>query len=91
MQHGEVIYEQGDSNVPLLVVISGELEIVNPSSANDTIVMVCSPGQFTGEVNTLSGRRALFKSRASRDYEIIELDRQQLLALIQNDVDLGRY
>ena len=47
------------------------------------------PGQFTGEVNMLSGRRALVRSRATEAGEVIELDREHLLALVQTDSELG--
>jgi CRP-like cAMP-binding protein len=46
------------------VVISGELEVLRPSGVDETLVTVHAPGQLTGEVSTLSGRRALFRSRA---------------------------
>ena len=88
-QRGEVLYEQGERDVPFFVVISGELEIVQPSGASETIVTVVGPGQITGEVNTLSGRRTLFRNRATRDSELIEIDRQHMLALMQTDAELG--
>ena len=89
IQRGEVLYDQGDSAVPFFVVVSGELEIVRPSSTFETIVTVCGPGQFTGEVNTLLGRRALFRARATKPGELIELDCQRMLALVQTDAELG--
>ncbi len=88
-QRGEVLVEQGASAVPLFVVVSGELEVVRPSGVADTLVTVHGPGQFTGEVNTLSGRRTLFRTRVTKPGELIELDRQQMLALVQTDAELG--
>ena len=84
-----MLVEQGDSAVPFFVVISGELEVLRPSGADETVVTVHAPGQFTGEVSTLSGRRALFRLRAATAGEVIELDRQHLLALVQTDAELG--
>ena len=46
-------------------------------------------GEFTGESNMLSNRRSLVRARASLPGEVIELDREQLLALVQNDAELG--
>lgn len=54
---GEVLYEQGDIAVPFFVVVSGELEIMRPFGGAETLVTNHGPGQFTGEVNTISGRR----------------------------------
>ena len=89
IQPGEVLVEQGDSAVPFFVVVSGELEIVRPSCAGETLVTIHGPGQFTGEVNMLSGRRALARMRATKPGKVIELDRQHMMALIQTDAELG--
>lgn len=89
MQRGEVIVEQGDRNVPFFVVVSGEVEIVRPSSDVETLITTHAPGQFIGEVNNLSGRPSVCRVRATRQGELIELDRQHMLSLLQTDADLG--
>ena len=89
MQRGQVLVEQGDRDVPFFVVVTGELEIVRPSGGVETLVTVFGPGQFSGEVGYLSGRRALFRARATKPGELIELDRQHMLALVQTDAELG--
>ena len=86
---GEVLVQPGDQIVPFFVVTSGGVEIVRPSSANETLVALYGPGQFTGEVNMLSGRPALLQVRASESGEVIEVDREQLLALVQTDSQLS--
>ena len=70
-------------------MVSGELEIVRPSCAGETLVTIHGPGQFTGEVNMLSGRRTLVRMRATKPGQVIELDRQHMMALIQTDAELG--
>jgi thioredoxin reductase (NADPH) len=89
VERGEVLVEQGDTSVPFFVVITGELEIVRPSGAYETLVTVHNSGQFTGEVNTLSGRRSLVQMRATNPSKVIELDHQQMLTLVQTDAELG--
>ena len=71
------------------MVISGEIEIVRPAGSAETLVTVYDAGQFTGEVSTLSGRRTLFRWRVTKSGEVIELDRQHMLALVQTDAELG--
>jgi thioredoxin reductase (NADPH) len=90
MEGGEVLHEQGHRSASFFVVISGELEVVRPSVPVETIVTVYEPGQFTGEVGTLSGRPSLFRVRATKPGKVIELDRQQMLALVQTDAELGQ-
>jgi thioredoxin reductase (NADPH) len=89
VQRGEVLVEQGDTSVPFFVVITGELEILRPFGANETLVTVHSSGQFTGEVNTLSGRKSFFRVRAAKLGKVIELKHQQMLTLVQTDAELG--
>ena len=47
------------------------------------------PGQFSGEVSTLSGRRAFVTLRAVEEGEVIEVGRDELLALVQADSELS--
>jgi thioredoxin reductase (NADPH) len=89
VQQGDVIVEQGDRNVPFFVVVSGEVEIVRPSGGVETLITVHGPGQFTGEVNMLSGRPTVVRMRATKPGELIELDRQHMLSLLQTDAELG--
>jgi thioredoxin reductase (NADPH) len=81
--------EQGDTAIPFFVVVSGELEAVRPAGAAETLITVIRPGQFTGEVTTLSGRPALARVRARTDGEAIQLPRENLLALVQTDAELS--
>jgi thioredoxin reductase (NADPH) len=86
---GEVLIEAGDSVVPFLVVTSGRVEIVRLSGDTETLIAVHGPGQFSGETNMLSGRRSLFRARAAEPGEVIQLDREQMLSLVQNDAEIG--
>ena len=87
---GVVLVEQGANDIPIFVVISGELETVRPSGARETLIATVPPGQFTGEVNTLSGRRALNRIRARQPSEVIEISRDNVLALVQTDSELSQ-
>jgi thioredoxin reductase (NADPH) len=89
VQSGELLVEQSDTNVPFFVVITGELEIVRPFGAQETLVTVHGPGQFTGEVSTLSGGRSIFRARVTKTGKVIELNHQQMLSLIQTDGELS--
>jgi len=89
IRRGEVLVEAGDPVVPFFVITHGQVEILRPSGATEALVVSHGPGQFTGEVNMLSGRRALVRARVSEAGEVIELDRAQLLALVQTDSELS--
>ena len=89
VQPGEVLIEQGDRSVPFFVVITGEVEILRPFGAPETLITVHGPGEFTGEVTMLSGRRSLVRARVTKPGKVIELDHQQMLGLVQTDAELS--
>lgn len=86
---GEVLIEVGAQAVPFFVVTAGELDVIRPLVNAETLVTIHKPGNFTGEVNMLSGRRALTRTRVRVPGEVIELDRENLLALVQTDSELS--
>jgi thioredoxin reductase (NADPH) len=86
---GDILVQQGDTAIPFFVVVSGELEAVRPSGTLETLIAIVRPGQFTGEINTLSGRRAMVRLRVREDDDVIQLPRENLLSLVQTDAELS--
>ena len=89
VQPGEVLIEQGDTSMPFFVVITGEIEIVRPFGAHETLITIHGDGEFTGDVNMLSSRRSLVRARASKQSELIEIDHKDLRRLVQTDAELS--
>src|SRR5687767_9200299 len=56
---GDILVDAGSDNIHFFVVISGRIEVVQLSCDGEIVVAAHGPGQFSGEVNMLSGRRAL--------------------------------
>ena len=88
VQRGEVLIQPGEQTIRFFVVTAGQVEIVRPSGA-DEVVAVLRPGQFTGEINMLSGRRGFVRIRVSESGAVIEVDREHLLSLVQTDSELS--
>jgi thioredoxin reductase (NADPH) len=88
-RRGDILFEAGDPASPFFVVIAGQVEVVRPSGTNEELVAVHGPGQFTGEVNMLAGRRSLLRARVSQSGEVSELDRDRLLAIVQTDSEIS--
>ena len=86
---GEVLVEVGDRAGPFFLVVSGAVQILRPSGPAHTLIVTHRPGEFLGEGNMIAGRRALNRAVVSEPGEVIELDRQQLLALVQTDAELS--
>ncbi len=84
-----MLIEAGDRSVPFFVVTAGQIEIVRPSGGAKTFIALHTRGQFTGKVNMISGRRALCRARVRESGEVIEMDRDHMLALVQTDAELS--
>lgn len=66
IQQGEVLVEAGQPVMPSFVVLRGTLEIVQPAGDSETPIVTLGPGQFTGEINLISGWRTLVRARRAR-------------------------
>ncbi len=86
---GEVLVPAGHQAESFFVVTAGSIELVRRSKDGEQIVAVLRPGRFTGEVSMLSGRQALVSLRVGEPGEVIDVKRDDLLALVQNDSELG--
>jgi thioredoxin reductase (NADPH) len=89
VERGEVLVRAGVRNANFFVVVSGHLDIVQLSDGIETLIAVHKPGQISGELNLLSGRRAVFSVRAGENGEVIEVDHEHLMAIVQTDADLS--
>jgi thioredoxin reductase (NADPH) len=89
IERGDLLLEAGEASAPFFVVTAGGVEILRGPADDEHLVVALGKGQFTGEMSLVSGRRGLVRIRASEPGEVIELDREQLLALVQTDGELS--
>jgi thioredoxin reductase (NADPH) len=88
-QTGEILFDQGDESHGVFIVLSGSVEILKISNGDASVIRVLAPGAFTGEVNQLSGRRALVRCRAGEASAVLEIDRSSLRHVMQTDAAIG--
>jgi thioredoxin reductase (NADPH) len=62
---------------------------VRPIADREETVAALGPGQFTGELNMLSARRAWARGRVRADGSIIALNRDGLRSVVQRDPELS--
>jgi thioredoxin reductase (NADPH) len=86
---GEILVEAGQQTSSFFVVTAGQADIVQSEASGERLVASLGAGQFTGETSMLSGRRGLATIRAVEPTEVIEVDRKDLLSLIQTDEQLS--
>jgi thioredoxin reductase (NADPH) len=87
---GDVLVDVGDSSIPFFVLLTGELQVVRPlPDGREELIVAHAPGQFTGETNMITGRRALVRVHATKPGEVLQLAREDLQSLIQTDPELS--
>ena len=89
VEPGEVLFHPGDAGVPFFVLLSGELEIVQPVLNSERLITTHKPGGFTGELSMISGQRCLALGRVSQAGEFLEMSTEGLRALISRDAELS--
>src|SRR5208337_1893634 len=86
----EIVMEQGDLHHGVFVVLSGSIEVVRIFGGTETVLHVLGPGEFTGDVNMLSGRGTFVRGRALEASTLVEIDRVNLRRIMQTDATLGQ-
>jgi thioredoxin reductase (NADPH) len=65
------------------------MEIVQPDLTGERPVALHGPGEFTGEMTMVSGRRALVRGRVTEPGEFLELSGDGLRSLVARDAELS--
>ena len=89
VEAGEVLFEPGDSNVPVYVVLSGGLEILQPCPKNGRTLVRHVPGSITGEFAVISGQRALLRGQVIASGDFLQIASGEFRALVAKDAELG--
>ena len=86
---GEILFEPGDTQMPFFVLLSGSMEIVQPSLSGEREIVKHGPGEFTGEMTMISGQRCLVRGRVTAPGEFLEISGEGLRSIIAKDAELS--
>jgi thioredoxin reductase (NADPH) len=89
VQRGEILFEPSDTAVPFFVLLTGNMEIVQPGLDGERQVATHGPGEFTGELMMISGQQSLVRGRVTEPGEFLELDSAALRSLVAKDAELS--
>src|SRR5437868_12702830 len=85
---GEIIFRAGQADIDLCVVESGQIDILNPTDDN-RVIATHDPGQFSGDIDLLTGRPVIVTAVARGKSRIWRLPGSQLRALLNRVPSLG--
>lgn len=86
---GEVLFAEGERDFDFFVVESGQVEIVEHSAGRATAVTVHEAGEFTGDVDMLTGRAALVTARARGAGRVVQISAAQVKQIVADEPELG--
>ncbi|HTV57757.1 MAG TPA: FAD-dependent oxidoreductase [Verrucomicrobiae bacterium] len=89
VEPNEVLVEQGERNMRFFVIVSGHMEITQSAGLREELIVVHDPGEFFGDIHTLSGRRSVVEARMRDAGEVIEVGREHLQKLVETDSRLS--
>jgi len=89
MHAGDILFAEGDRNRSFFVIVDGAVEIVEHSRGTPHLITVHRSGQFTGDIDVLSGRAVLVTGRAIDDGTVVELDAAGLRRAVDELPELG--
>jgi thioredoxin reductase (NADPH) len=89
VERGDILFEPGDTAVPFFVLLSGSMEIIQPSVDGERPVAAHAAGEFTGETSMISGQRSLVRGRVTEPGEFLEVSGDGLRSLVARDAELS--
>lgn len=79
----------GDREFKFFVVQDGRVRIVEPTDKGETAVAEHGPGEFTGDIDMLTGRPSVFTAVADPGTMVLEITAEQLRELLSADSELS--
>ena len=92
---GEILLSAGDIPRGLFIVTAGSVEVLMPTSDVHTetcayaLLNVLTTGDFSGEMSTLRGTRALVRLRVSEPGAVLQVGLDELRRVVQYDAELS--
>lgn len=79
---GDLIFAEGDPTYHFYVVLAGQIRITKQVGAQEQVLTVHQPGEFTGEISMLTGRPSPVTGRAIDKARVLEIEPQTFQQII---------
>ncbi len=85
---GDAVWEAGQANMCMFVVLKGKMEIVDGRNHKEHIAFHM-PGQFSGDIDVLSGRPSIVAAVAKTDLHLLEIEADCVRKIVGEFPTLG--
>ncbi|MCS0503257.1 FAD-dependent oxidoreductase [Ancylobacter mangrovi] len=87
---GDYLFEVGDRGVDFFLILDGAVDILESDGRDGHVLIIThEPGEFTGELNHLTGRAVLVCARAARPTRVIRVTRDAFRRMVSAEPDIG--
>jgi thioredoxin reductase (NADPH) len=87
IKNGETVWAAGQPNICVFVVVSGTMTIYD--SRTHTAIASHGPGNFSGDIDVITGRPAVVTAIASTDMELIEVPGDAVRTIVSERPEMG--
>jgi thioredoxin reductase (NADPH) len=86
---GEVLFRAGDTTNDFIVVLEGEVEVVDDFAGERRTIGVFRPGRFVGELNMLTGQAMYLSGVVGEGGEVLAIPRERLKGVVTEEPNLS--
>ena len=86
---GEILFRAGDTSNNFVVVLEGEVEVVDDFAGDARTIGVFREGRFPGELNMLTGQAMYLTAVVRQGGEVLEIPREKLKEVVTEEPNLS--
>jgi thioredoxin reductase (NADPH) len=86
---GEVLFRAGDTNNDFMVILEGEVEVVDDFAGEARTIGVFLAGRFLGELNMLTGQAMYLTAVVREAGEVLAIPRERLKEVVTEELNLS--
>src|SRR5215216_3726371 len=86
---GDVLFRAGDTHNDFIVILEGEVEVVDDFAGDARTIGVFLAGRFLGELNMLTGQAMYLTAVVSKAGEVLAVPRERLKEVVTEEPNLS--
>jgi hypothetical protein len=86
---GQVLFRAGDATGAFVVVLEGEVEVIDDFAGEARTMGVMRPGRFLGDLNMLTGQPIYLSAVVRVGGEVLAISRERLKEIVTEEPDLS--
>jgi thioredoxin reductase (NADPH) len=86
---GQVLFRAGDTSNDFIVVLEGEVEVIDDFAGEARTIGVMRPGRFVGDLILLTGQAAYVSAVVREGGEVLAIPREQLKEVVTEEPNLS--